>query len=126
MADSNDPIQNGITQAVNAAILAELDGPRRDAIITKAVQDFVKDYAVRRVCEELIQQRAKDKARELVESGKYDSDIVAAIEAGLAAVVARIPAAVTQAVIDALFGRDGKDSYSRFPGLILRHFPKDS
>lgn len=117
----DDTMKEAVQTAVANAILDALNGPQRDAIIVESVKKFLGDWSFKRAIEEIISERAKEKAKEILASGAYDDSIDLAIRDGFDMLTNRIPAAVAKTIQDAMFGVVGKDSYSTKAGLMVKH-----
>jgi hypothetical protein len=120
-ASADDLYRESIKTALCDAILKAVNGPERDAILTSAVKQWLGEWQLKRAVEELVAVRAKQLAAELLNRGDFDAEICQALEAGFKEVLTGLPAAVAKTVRDALFGVEGKDSYSTRCGLVLRN-----
>lgn len=120
MTDLSAETKAAIAATVGESILASLDGPHRDEILSKAVAELLGGYDLKRVVAESLNARAAKLMAAVIESGAYDQRIDAAIREGMEAVLAKLPHAVTLGLTEMIFGRGG-DSYHREPGLILKH-----
>lgn len=120
--DMGDKIGQVVQAAISEQIVGALDGPRRDAILVKAVTAVLQGWELKRVVEKIVHERAQQKAEEIIASGTYDAQIAAEIDAGIASVIARLCEAAKQTLIDALCGREKEGSYDGAKvGLMLKY-----
>lgn len=117
----NDELNKAFLEAVSNQVLAALEGPQRDAILAKGVAHALSGYEMKNAFAKLVQDRAAIIAAEVIASGAYDAQIRDAIQSSFAALVEKVPAAATEAIKLALFGKkhSGGSYDNSKPGLIL-------
>ncbi len=114
----DDVMKDAVAKVVAAKIVEALDGPSRDAILSEGVRHAL-DFDVKHACRKLVEARAAKIAAELIETGKYDEMMRDAIKKEFDNMISLLPEAIREALMAALFGRKGKDSYSHYAGLAL-------
>ena len=116
-------MEEAFAKALADKVLEALDGPQRDGILAKGVAEALKGWEFKSACAKLIEERAKKKAAEIVESGVYDEQIAAAIRAAMDKILQTVEGAAKKCLLTALFGqKDDARGYGGNPGIILRHF----
>lgn len=118
--DLSNEVKAAVAAKVAESILASLEGPERDAILQKAVAEFLGGYDLKRLITEAMHGRAVQLAARVIEAGAYDEQIETAIRSGLDAVLTRLPNASRLAFVEMLAGKSGTSGYDR-AGAILSH-----
>ena len=118
----SDPLMQAVYDAVSLKVIESLDGQKRDAILARAVSKCLTDaYEIKHAAKEVIVARAKQIVMQEVETGKYDEQLTAAIRAGFANFIAKLPKAVEMMLTVGVSGEKAdSSSYSRDKcGLLL-------
>lgn len=109
-----------VAQLVATAVLGTLSSDKRDEIFAKGVADAMSSYDVKRAYEKAVTDRALELVAGVLAEGKYDEQIRAGLRAGLDSVVAALPKAMEQTIIEAITGKDGGYGKDK-PGLLRNH-----
>lgn len=125
MSDLERKIDEQIKQSVFGVIAAEvankLSSDDREAIVAKGVTEVLNGYSFRNKIEAAVAERVVDVVNGMLVNDPWSTKLRAACEEGLQLVIKRVPEAVFQTTVQALFGRlpDPKNTYDRgAPGDI--------
>jgi hypothetical protein len=119
-------IQEAIHTSVAKAILEGLDTSARDAILQKSISKALGDYQFRHAVENVVADKAKAVAAELVESEEWTQRIEEAIRAGFEDYVKDLRKATSKVMAMALNGEEGESYSSQRAGALLKCWPKGS
>lgn len=114
-------LKDAIAKAVAAQILSNLTQEHRDQFMVRSLTAALEEWQVTRSIEEVVAEEAKRVAADMVKEQDWQDQITSAVDAGLRSYLLKLPAAVEAALTEAMNGREGKDSYDRAGGLVLKH-----
>lgn len=112
--------RDAMSEAMARAIVAELDGPRRDEILTEGIRRGLTGYEFRHAAEKALRDRAATILEARLATGQYDAMILETWEAAVGTLRTALGPAFRAMLVDAICGAEGS-SYDTRPGRLLRY-----
>lgn len=119
----DEALKTAIHATVARQILEGLGTEARDALIVQSMTKVLTDYRFLSAVNEVVSDKAKRVAAELVESEDWDGRIRTTIRAGFDDYLVSLRMATTEMLKESMHGREG--TYGS-PGRVLGHWPKPS
>ena len=114
-------VNEAVLASISKQILEGLNTSARDAILAKSISAALTDYSFKEAIKNTVAQKAIEAAEIILKSDKMRDEIIDAVEVGIESLMKKLPEAVELALIEAILGIEGNDSYSKRPSLILKH-----
>lgn len=118
-------MDEAIAKVLATKIFEGLEGPDREAILTKGIAKVLGDYTISHLCKEALEERAKELFATWVKRGDYDKQILQALEESSRIVLARLPKAAEKALTQAFFGSERDSRGYSSSGIIIDIWSKE-
>lgn len=121
---TDESVREAIHTTISKQILEGLDTSSRDAILQKSITEALKDWKFRGAVADVVNNKAREVAAELVNSKEWTEEIRTTIQLGFEDYLKNLRIATQKTLLEAMHGKDGTSTYDRAPAKLLAVWPE--